>query len=493
VTIQLTARRTPSPRSPHQIPCEYRGIDLFRRNHLSFTAWRVMAQAAQNRVLRGGLVIGGGLLAGNLLGFLRVMFTAYLLGTGSHADALVVAIGSLDALNWIIINTMVFAFVPMLTARDGMGRAALFFELNRRFSRVFLALTIVLLVFAPWLVRLLAPGLEPAYYADAVRLFRIGSFSTAAAGLAAMRSALLYSNQRFAVPAFYQASVNLFTLAGAFLLWRIAGIYGFALGYAVGSWVQLSILCVASRPHLVSADGPLPRLEWRDLIGEPASFLLYSGGLALNITLTRAYATDVGPGMAAALEYCIRCIGVPLALIVNPISGSLLPEVARLRNQAQMQKALRLIDRSLGLAAVTVVVGCAAELFFREPMFALLFQRGSFTAASSSLVASVFLGLGPSLIGWSLMDLVARSLFALGRPWLPVCAACIPVTLNAAITLVFQSREPQFLGLGASVGLTVGFCFLAILIHTRRRNWLLIAQRRHERTLSVSAQACSQG
>ena len=253
MTIQLTARRTSSPRRPHQIPCEYRGIDLLRRNRLSFTAWRVMAQAAQNRVLRGGLVIGGGLLAGNLLGFLRVMFTAYLLGTGSRADALVVAIGSLDALNWIIINTMLFAFVPMLTARDGMGRAALFFELNRRFSRVFFALTIVLLLFAPWLVRLLAPGLEPAYYVDAVRLFRIGSFSTAAAGLAAMRSALLYSNQRFAVP-LSQASVNLFTVAGAFLLWRTAGIYGFALGYAVGSWVQLSILCVASRPHLVSAD-----------------------------------------------------------------------------------------------------------------------------------------------------------------------------------------------------------------------------------------------
>jgi putative peptidoglycan lipid II flippase len=452
-----------------------------------------MAQAAQNRVVRGGFVIGVGMLAGNLLGFLRVMFTAYLLGTGSHADALVVSIGTLEALNWIVINTMVFAFVPMLTACDGIGRAALFLELNRRFSRVFLALSVGLLLFAPWLVRLLAPGLAPAYYADAVRLFRIGSFATIAAGLAAMRSALLYSNQRFAVPALYQASVNFFTLAGAFLFWRIAGIYGFALGYAVGSWVQLGILCIASRPHLKSVDEPLPCLKWRDLIGKPASFLFYSGALALNISLTRAYATDVGPGMAAALEYCIRLIGVPLSLIVNPISGSLLPEVARLRNQAQTHQALRLIDRSLGLAAVTVVACCAVELFFRERMFALLFQRGSFTAASSSLVASVFLGLGPSLLGWSLLDLTARCLFALGRPWLPVCAGCIPVTLNAAITLVFQSREAQFLGLGSSVGLTIGFCFLVILIHTRRRNWLAIPQRRHGRSLSASAEDCSQG
>jgi putative peptidoglycan lipid II flippase len=449
-----------------------------------------MAQAAQNRVLRGGLVIGGGLLAGNLLGFVRVMFTAYFLGTGRHADALVVAVGSLEALNWIVINTMVFAFVPMLTASDGIGRAALFIELNRRFSQVFLALTLGLVLFAPWLVRLLAPGLESASYVDAVGLLRIGAMSTVAAGLSAMRSALLYANRRFAVPAFYQASINLFTMAGAFLLWRIAGIYGFAVGYVVGSWVQLGILCLASRSHLKSVDLPLTRFEWRDLIGKPASFLIYSVGLALNITLTRAYATDVGPGMAAALDYCIRFIGMPLALVVNPISGSLLPELARLQNQGRTHDALRLMDRSLGLAAVIVVAVCAAELFFREPIFALLFQRGSFTTASSSLVASVFLGLGPSLIGWSLLDLTARSLFALGRPWLPVCAACIPVILNAAITLVFRFRQPYLLGLGSSVSLFAAFCFL-VLVHRGRWNWLTIRQRRHDRALSASAEASS--
>ena len=57
-----------------------------------------------------------GVLTGNVLGFVRVALTAYLLGTHSRADSLAVAMGPLDTLNSVLINSMVFAFVPMLTA-----------------------------------------------------------------------------------------------------------------------------------------------------------------------------------------------------------------------------------------------------------------------------------------------------------------------------------------------------------------------------------------
>ena len=66
-----------------------------------------------------------GVLTGNLLGFVRVALTAYLLGTHSRADSLAVAMGPMDTLNSVLINSMVFAFVPMLTAaqRGGAHRA----------------------------------------------------------------------------------------------------------------------------------------------------------------------------------------------------------------------------------------------------------------------------------------------------------------------------------------------------------------------------------
>ena len=144
--------------------------------------------------------------------------------------------------------------------------------------------------------------------------------------------------------------------------------------------------------------------------------MIYAAGLGLNITFTRAYATHAGPGMAAALDYCMRGVGVPLALLVTPISNSLLPEIARLRSLFRVREAFRLIDRTIALTALVAVAGCGFALLFREPAIPLLFQRGRFTADSTSLVSAVFLGLGPSVIGWSLIEINARSLFALDRP-----------------------------------------------------------------------------
>ena len=93
-------------------------------------------------------------------------------------------------------------------------------------------------------------------------------------------------------------------------------------------------------------------------------------------------------------------------------------------------------------------------------MIAILFQRGNFTAESTILVSAVFLGLAPSLIGWSLLELTGRALFALDRPALALCAAFIPVLVNVALTLWLHSSKPQLIGLGASVGLMAGFLAL---------------------------------
>jgi putative peptidoglycan lipid II flippase len=426
----------------------------------------------ESPLLRGGLTIGVGIIAGNLIGFARLALTAYLLGTHTLADSLAVAVGPLDALNAVLINTMVFAFVPMLTERQGAARTALFLKLNRWFAWLFSLLTLGMVVSAPWLIRILAPGLDPNYYHTAVRLLRIVALSIMAAGSAAINSALLYTDRRFAPFAYYQASLNLFTILGALSLWRLLGVYGFAIGYSVGAWVQFAVVYFCARKGLQTKDLPACQVHWREILTRPVTISLYAAGLALNMVFTRAWATQAGPGMAAAMDYCMRGVGVPLAFLVSPISNSLLPEIARLRSQLRLREAFRLIDKTLGLAALAAVGGCAFALLFRQPVIAVMFQRGSFTAESTSLVSAVFLGLAPSLIGWSLLELTGRALFALDRPGLPLSAAFIPVLCNLTLTLWMRSAKPELIGLGASVGLMVGFLALFAAAHTSRKQWM---------------------
>jgi putative peptidoglycan lipid II flippase len=423
-------------------------------------------------VVRGGLTLVAGVLTGNLLGFGRVALTAYFLGTHSRADSLAVAMGPVDTLNSVLINSVVFAFVPMLTLCSEAERAALFLKLNRLLVWIFSGAAAAVILGAPYLMRLLAPGLAPEYFGTAVTILRVLSLSTIAAGTGAIHCALLYTGRRFLPTAFYQAALNVFTIIAALSLWKFLGVYAFAIGYTVGAWAQLAIVWFAARSGLDTAAAPPCEIHWREILAKPAFFMVYAVGLGLNITFTRAYATHAGPGMAAALDYCMRGVGVPLAILVNPISNSLLPEIARLRGLFRLREAFRLIDRTTALAALVAVGGCAFALVFREPAIRLIFQRGEFRAESTVLVSAVFLSLGPSLVGWSLLEIASRSLFALDRPWPPVIAAWIPVVFNVTLTLWLHSYNPQVIGLGASLGLIIGFAALFVLARTNRRRWL---------------------
>lgn len=410
--------------------------------------------------MRGGLTIAAGILAGNLLGFGRGAVTAYLLGTHAMADGLAVALGPIDTLNQVLINTMIFAFVPLLTVREGRARAILFTRAARLFTAVFSAVSLGMMGFAPELIRLLGPGLSPSVFGESVTLLRIGSLSTWAAGTAAVHSALLYTERRFGPPAFNQATINAFVIVGALALWKPFGIYGFAIGYSIGAVAQLGIVWAFGRKSrarlLRDSEGDAVTESLRELALKPGAFLAYAGLLALNLIVTRRFATQDGPGMAAAFDYCMRCVSVLMAYLVYPVSNTLLPEISGLRSENRSHDAARLIRRALKVTALASVASCLAAMLVRQPVIALLFERGHFTSESTALVAQVFLGFAPSVIGLSLLEVASRSLFALEKPWPAIWAAVIPVTVNVAFFAVARPSSPSMIGAGASMGLFAG-------------------------------------
>lgn len=422
--------------------------------------------------MRGSLTLAGGVLAGNVIGFGRVALTAYLLGTHSRADSLAVAMGPVDSLNSMLTNSMLFAFVPILAAHAEPVRTALFLKLRRTFLWLFLAVSVTVIATAPWLMRVLAPGLDADAFRVAVNIARILAVSTTAAGIAALYWALLYTERRFAPTAFYQATINLCTIMAAASLWRALGVYAFPVGYALGACVQMVVVHWAARRDLKVAESRAAAVRWRAVLTKPAFFLVYAAGLSLNVTFTRAYATHAGPGTAAAFEYCMRGVGVPLALLVGPLTNSLLPEIARMRNALRLGEAFRLVNRSIVIAALLAVGITAIALLLREPVIKLMFQRGNFTPDSTKLVAAVFLALGPTLVGWSLLEITSRSLFALDRPWPPVLIALVPVLVNAAVTLGLGLSRPQWIGAGASAGALTGFALLFLIVRLKRSRWL---------------------
>jgi putative peptidoglycan lipid II flippase len=417
-------------------------------------------------------VVGACILLGNITGFFRVAVTAYLLGTHARADALAVAMGPLDTMNSVIVNTMLFAFVPMLMLRQAGDRAALFTRAARVYMWMCGGVSLATAVFAPQWIAVLGPGLAAPERAQAVELLRWLAPSTLFGASASIYSALLYTERRFVVPGMYQTCLNAATIAGALLLRQTMGVNGFAIGYTAGSALQLVLTWWFSRALRRDRSSNL-QVPIAEVLWKPGMFLLYAGLIAGNLVVTRVFATHAGPGMAAAFDYCMRCMSVVLAYLVYPVASTLVPEIARLRGTNETSKAYSLIDSAVLLMAVAAVLSCALGVLLRTPIIALLFERGNFTAESTQLVSAVFLGIVPSLIGWALLDLIARCFFAMNRPRLPVIAAFVPITVNLAVMSILRAEgkltRPVTLGLGASIGLFAGFAVLFAMIHLRRQ------------------------
>jgi len=214
-----------------------------------------------------------------------------------------------------------------------------------------------------------------------------------AAGVAAVHCALLFTDRRFAPTAFYQAALNVFTIIAALSLWKLLGVYAFAVGYTLGACAQVGIVCFAARSGLT----PRARLaarstgakSWPSRLSSwcmpPASDSISRSRAPMPPTPDRACGgarilhARSGRASGAAGESDLQFAAARDRALAEPFAPA---------------RAFRLIDRTIALAALAVVAGCAFAIAFREPAIALIFQRGNFTAESTRLVAAVFLGLG---------------------------------------------------------------------------------------------------
>jgi putative peptidoglycan lipid II flippase len=203
-----------------------------------------------------------------------------------------------------------------------------------------------------------------------------------------------------------------------------------------------------------------------DLLRGPAPILGQAMAVELNTAVSRAYASLFGLGMTAAFDYGYRVFRVPLALLVVPLSQSLLPEISSLQgSHGERRGALRTAVRAAwltgGLGAAIMIL----MMLFRDPIVELLFERGQFSATSTHAVATVLLGYMPVMIGRGLCDFLSRALFGMGHYRTPVMATATALTVNFLVCTLLPSRWPVLIGAGATTGFVVGAIW--IILHVR--------------------------
>jgi putative peptidoglycan lipid II flippase len=401
-------------------------------------------------MLRGVLTVGGWTMASRVLGLLRDMLMAALIGTGPVADAFFVA-NKLPNLFRRLFGEGSFnaAFVPEfagLLAAEGRAPAQLFAQEAFAVMAFWLgALTVLGEIFMPQVMTVFAPGFAatPAKFALAVELARITFPYLMLICLAALLSGVLNGLDRFAAAAGAPVLYNLFSIAAMLGLTPYVATVGHATAWGVSASgvVQLGLLAWAVHRAGIKLRVPRPRLtpHVRILLRRMAPGLVGASATQLNQVVDVVIATLLPAGTVSLLYYADRMQQLPLGVIGTAVGTALLPLLSRQVRGADADQAIVSLNRAIEYALFLTLPAALALAVSGFPMMWVLFGRGAFDSESARLSAQALTAYAIGLPAVVLLKVLTPAFFARGDMATPVKVGMITLALNFGLNLVFNA------------------------------------------------------
>ncbi|HET6236539.1 MAG TPA: murein biosynthesis integral membrane protein MurJ [Acetobacteraceae bacterium] len=401
-------------------------------------------------MLRGVLTVGGWTMASRVLGLLRDMLMAALIGTGPVADAFFVA-NKLPNLFRRLFGEGSFnaAFVPEfagLLAAEGLSPAQLFAQEAFAVMVFWLgALTVLGEIFMPQVMTVFAPGFTatPEKFALAVELARITFPYLMLICLAALLSGVLNGLDRFAAAAGAPVLYNLFSIAAMLGLTPYVATVGHATAWGVSASgvVQLGLLAWAVDRAGIKLRVPRPRLtpHVRILLRRMAPGLVGASATQLNQVVDVVIATLLPAGTVSLLYYADRMQQLPLGVIGTAVGTALLPLLSRQVRGADADQAIASLNRAIEYALFLTLPAALALAVSGFPMMWVLFGRGAFDSESARLSAQALTAYAIGLPAVVLLKVLTPAFFARGDMATPVKVGMITLALNFGLNLVFNA------------------------------------------------------
>jgi putative peptidoglycan lipid II flippase len=341
--------------------------------------------------------------------------------------------------------------VPVFTEireKRGPAVAAAFLK---RLNGALLGFCVVLvamgIAFAPWIVRLYAHDwdAEPEDFGLAVGLLRLLFPYLLLAGGAALASAAMNALRHFAVPALAPVVLNVGFLLGAWAALAFdtlpERIIAFAIGGLFGElaawWILFPKMRALGLP-IAAAWAP------KDPDVKRVAALMIPGALALGVTQVNLFvdtllALRMEEGTLTALRLGNRVMLLPLGVIAVAVSTTALPTLSLHAAEDNRQAVLETLAHTLRLLLTLLVPAAVGLVLLAEPIVALLFQYGEFSAERSTpMTAAALLFCTLGLPAYGLVKGLAQGFYSIQDTRTPVRIAVVAMVANVALNLALM-------------------------------------------------------
>jgi putative peptidoglycan lipid II flippase len=407
---------------------------------------------------RSFATVGGMTILSRILGLVRDVLMAAVLGTSYVADAFFVAFRLPNMLRRLLSEgSFDAAFIPLFAKRlqgDGPEQARAFAgEALSGLIFLLIGFTLLAEIAMPWFMLLLAPGFTTNLekFALAVTLARIVLPFFMFMSLVALYSGILNAFGRYAVAAFAPTLLNvvLIALLLALIALQSPNEYGAGevLAWGIAGSGVLQVMVVAFAAAKVGMRLPLQRPRLTPNIRRLATLAapgVLAGGLAQFALVISTIIATMQDGVVSWLYYADRLVQLPLGVIGVTIGVVLLPELSHKLRSGDHEAVVASEKQALEFALFLAMPATVALFLAAEPIMRVLFERGAFTSTDTKAAAKMLAALALGVPAYVLIKVLHSSYFAREDTKTPMIYAAIGMATNLVLSFAL------FLTIGAT-------------------------------------------
>ncbi len=416
------------------------------------------------KLVKAMATVGGLTGVSRILGFIRDVLTAIILGAGPLADAFIVALKLPNLFRRVTAEgAFSVSFVPMYSRKlhqDGAAAAEDF--ASNAFAVMFTLLTpFVLLAMAamPIVIKLIAPGFTVGEerYDLAVELTRVTFPYLLLISLSALMGGMLNAHDRFMPFAAAPIVFNLALIAALLFLEPMmeSGAHALSWGLFAAGVLQFIGLIFCVRKYRLGLRLRMPKFDAdiRQLFKLMGPGVLGAGVVHINLFVDIIIASTLPEGSISYLYYADRINQLPLGMVGIAVGTALLPMLSRTMAGGNIAESRALFNRALEVCLILALPAGVAMATVALPMIKALFEYGNFDANDARTTAWVLAGYAIGVPAYVASKVFSTTYYARHDTKTPVKMAIITALLNIAGALALI----QYIGV-AGIALSTGIC-----------------------------------
>lgn len=454
----------------------------------------MIALSMSKKLFQSTSIVVSMTMTSRVFGFIRDIVMAGFFGASGAFDAFAVAFKIPNFMRRLFAEgSFSQAFVPVLSEYQKQREFAevkkFLNAMSGTLTVTLLAVTIIGVVFAPWIVRLFAPGFDPQgeRFQLTVFMLRITFPYLMLISLTAFSGAILNTYSRFWVAAFTPVFLNITMIAAAIWLspHMTVPIIAMAWGVFIAGVVQLLFQWPFLR-HMKLL--PTFKINFRDpgvkkvlKLMVPALFGVSVG--QINLLLDTLFASFLLVGSMSWLYYSDRLMEFPLGVFGVAISTVILPNLSRHHATDSVENFSLTLDWALRCVLIIGLPAAVVLAVMAGPLLSTLLQYGKFDGYAVMMAAKSLTMFALGITPFMLVKILASGFYAKQDMRTPVKIGLIAMVSNMVFNaILIWPLKHAGIALATSLSAVLNASLLFYFLYQRkiylpREGWFVFACR----------------